>query len=215
MLAVSRRWVLAGAALLLSACGGSGSDTKPGSVPLSSESDIVYGKADAPLTLIEYVAITCGACGYFNNEVLSEIKPKYIETGKLKLITREVLYVPPAEVNLAAFAIARCAGDDKRNAVIDDLFENQTGILSAVRAGAGTQALQAVAARHGLDKAAFDTCIADPELKQTISDASDVAAGLGLGTPTLYLNGRELKGGTARTVEGLTEILESELARRE
>jgi len=214
MLSMTRRFAIAGAVFLLSACGG-GNEVKPGQVPLSSESDIVYGDADAPLTLIEYAAVTCGACGYFNNEVLSDIKEKYVETGKLKIITREVLYVPPAEVNLAAFAIARCAGEENYSKVLDDLFENQTGILSAVRAGAGTQALQAVAARHGLNKTAFEACIANPEIKQTISDVSDVAAGLGLGTPTLYLNGRELKGATARTLEGLSEILDAELARRE
>ena len=215
MLSVSRRIALAGVAFFLAACGGSGSQTPPGQIPLSAESDIIYGEADAPLTLIEYAAITCGACGQFNNDVLSEIKTRYVDTGKLKLITREVLYVPPAEVNLAAYAIARCAGDDKRQAVIEDLFENQTGILSAVRAGAGAQALQAVAARHGLDKAAYDACTSDPELKQTISDVSTVAGELGLATPTIYLNGRELKGVTARTVEGLAEILDAELAKSE
>jgi len=184
-------------------------------VKLSAPSDIVLGKADAPLTLIEYAALTCGACGGFNNQVLGEIKTKYVETGKLKIITREAIYVPPAEVNLAGFAVARCAGDEKYYDVLDDFFKNQTGILSAVRAGAGNQALQAVAARHGLDKAAYETCIADPEIKQTITDVSAIAEELRLGTPTLYLNGRELKGGSARTVEGLSELLDAELAKTE
>ena len=206
--------ILSGALFILGACGG-GSDTEPGTVPVSAPSDIVYGNADAPLTLIEYAALTCGACGGFNNQVLSEIKPKFVDTGKLKIITREVLYVPPAEVNLAGFAVARCAGDDKYYDVLDDFFQNQTGILSAVRAGAGNQALQAVAGRHGLDKAAYEACIADPETKQTITNVSAVAEGLRLATPTLYLNGRELKGATARTAEGLAELLEAELAKTE
>lgn len=209
-----RGLALSGVLLCVAACGG-GETTKPGTVPASAPSDIVYGKADAPLTLIEYAALTCGACGAFNNQTLSEIKTKYVETGKLKIVTREVLYVPPAEVNLAGFAMARCAGPEKYNLVIDDIFQNQTGILSAVRAGAGNQALQAVGARHGLDKAAYEACIADPEIKQTITDVSAVAAELNLATPTLYLNGRELKGASARTAEGLAELLDAELAKSE
>jgi len=214
MLVKLRGLVVSGALVVLAACGGSDAP-QPGTVPASAPTDIVYGKADAPLTLIEYAALTCGACGAFNNEVLSEIKPKYVDTGKLKIITREALYVPPAEVNLAGFAVARCAGDAKYYDILDDFFQNQTGILSAVRAGAGNQALQAVAGRHGIDKAAYEACIADPEIKQVITDVSAVAEQLRLGTPTLYLNGRELKGGSARTAEGLAELLDAELAKSE
>ena len=215
MFEYSRRLVLTGAFLLLAACGG-GADEKPGTVPLSSPSDIPYGSADAPVTLVEYAALTCGACGYFNNSVLSEIKSDYVDTGKVKIVTREMLYPAPVEINLAGFALARCAGDDKHHDVIDDIFQNQTGILSAVRAGAGSQALQAVAERHGLDKAAFDACIADPEIKDQITAVATAAQNAGVTrTPTLFLNGRELKGASAQTAEGLAEILDAELAKSE
>ena len=214
MLDVTRRLVLAGAAILLTACGG-GNETKPGQIPLSAETDIIYGEADAPLTLIEYAAITCGACGQFNNAVLSEIKTQFADTGKLKVITREVLYIRPAEVNAAGFAVARCAGEDKYHAVIDDIFKNQAGLFSAIQAGGTNQFLTVVAKRHGLSEAEYEACINDVELRQTLADISQVAVELGLDTPTLFLNGRELKGSTARTVEGLTEILEAELARGE
>lgn len=214
MLVKLRGLGLAAVMLATAACGGGNQDPNPGSIPLSAPTDIVYGEADAPLTLIEYVALTCGACGAFHDQTMSEIKPKYVETGKLNVISREILFVPPAEVNLAGFAVARCAGDDKYYDVLDDFFQNQTGILSAVRAGAGNQALQAVAARHSLDKAAYDACIADPEITQMITKISEDAMAGGVGkTPTLYLNGRELKGASAQTAEGLAELLDAELAR--
>ena len=216
MFVMLRRTFLAGALLALSACGGGEPDITPGSIPLSVETDIVLGSADAPVTLIEYAALTCGACGAFNNNVLSEIKPNYVDTGKLKIITREVLFVPPAEVNLAGFAMARCAGPDKYHDVLDDFFQNQTGILSAVRAGAGNQALQAVAGRHGLDKAAYDACIVDPEMEKMISEISRNASASGVSrTPTVYLNGRELTDSTALTAEGLAELLDAELTKGE
>ena len=207
---------LAAVLLVTAACGGGSPENSPGKIPASASTDIAYGDPNAPLTLIEYVAITCGACGSFYNQTMSEIKPKYVDTGKLKVISREILFVPPAEVNLAGFAVARCAGDDKFYDVLDDMFKNQTGILSAVRAGAGTQALQAVAARHGLDKAAYEACIADPDTQQIITKISEDATLGGVrATPALYLNGRELKGASARTAEGLAELLDAELAKSE
>ena len=214
MLGVTRRSVIAGAALLLTACGG-GNDTTPGSIPLSAETDIVRGNADAPLTLIEYAAITCGACGQFHNNVLSEIKPNYVDTGKLKIITREVLR-PPGVVDSAGFAVARCAGDDKYYDVLDDIFQNQIGLFSAIQAGGTNQFLTVVAGRHGLDAAAYEACINDQDLRQTLGEISTAGAEGGVrATPTLFLNGRELGGSTILTVEGLTEILDAELARRE
>lgn len=214
MLGVTRRSVMAGAVLLLAACGG-GNDTKPGKIPLSADTDIVRGDADAPLTLIEYASITCGACGQFHNNVLSELKPTFVETGKLKIITREVLR-PPGVVDAAGFAVARCAGDDKYYDVLDDIFQNQIGLFSAIQAGGTNTFLEVVAGRHGLDSAAYEACIGDQELRKTLGDISTAGAEGGVrATPTLYLNGRELTGSTAVTLEGLTEILEAELARGE
>lgn len=214
MLKLACRSFLAGAAFILAACGGGG-NTQPGIVPLSLETDIPYGKADAPITLIEYAALTCGGCGNFNNTVLSEIKPKYIDTGKVRLITREAIYVPPAEVNLAGFALARCAGPDKHHAVIDDIFQNQAGLISTIRAGGTNQFLQAVASRHGVDKEAYEACIADQEMKESILGVSELAQNLGFATPTLILNGRKLEGNTVYTAEGLAELLDAELAKSE
>ena len=187
----------------------------PGKIPLSSDTDIVLGSDDAPLTLIEYASITCGACGQFNNNVLSDIKEKFVETGQLKIITREVLR-PPGVVDSAGFAVARCAGDDKYYDVLDDIYQNQIGLFSAIQAGGTNQFLAVVAGRHGLDQSAYEACINDQDLRQTLGEISTAGAEGGVrATPTLFLNGRELSGSTALTVEGLTELLEAELARRE
>ena len=214
MLGATRRSVIAGAVFFLAACGG-GNDTKQGEIPLSADTDIVRGSADAPLTLIEYASITCGACGQFHNNVLTEIKPKYVESGQLKIITREVLRAPGV-VDAAGFAVARCAGDDKYYDVLDDIFKNQIGLFSAIQAGGTNQFLKVVAGRHGLDGAAYEACINDQDLRQTLGEISETGSKGGVrATPTLFLNGRELGGSTVLTAEGLAEILDAELARRE
>ena len=59
---------------------------KPGSLP-----DLVLGKADAPITIVEYASMTCGHCASFHNKVLPDVlKEKYIDTGKARLIMSRV-----------------------------------------------------------------------------------------------------------------------------
>jgi len=204
-------------ALALAACGGGEKAAGPtGSVPLSTPLDISIGADDAPITIIEYSAITCGACAGFNAGPLKRIKEDYVPTGKVRVVSREFL-LQPQEINLAGFAIARCAGDGQAYFdVLNDLFTNQAGILSAVRAGAGLQALEAVAARHGLDNAAFEACLANADVKKDINDVYRGAVEAGVNsTPTVYMNGRELITPESRTADGIAAILDAELALQE
>ena len=51
--------------------------------------DLVLGKADAPVTIIEYASMTCGHCANFHNKILPVLKEKYIDTGKVRLVFAE------------------------------------------------------------------------------------------------------------------------------
>ena len=90
---------------------------EPGPLP-----DVVVGKADAPVTIVEYASMTCPHCAAFAINTLPEIKKTYIDTGKAKLILREFPFDPRA---VAAFMLARCAPGDRREAMVDVLFEQQ------------------------------------------------------------------------------------------
>src|SRR5262245_57361125 len=55
--------------------------TKPGPLP-----EIVIGKNDAPVTIVEYADLTCPACAAFHTTVLPKLKEKYIDTGKVRIL---------------------------------------------------------------------------------------------------------------------------------
>src|SRR5215213_10434237 len=90
---------------------------RPGPLP-----DLVLGKADAPVTIIEYASMTCPHCATFHKTTYPALKEKYIDTGKVRFIFREF---PLDELAVAASMLARCVGGDKSMALIDVLFASQ------------------------------------------------------------------------------------------
>ena len=67
--------------------------------------------------------MTCPHCAAFQTTVLPELKTKYIDTGKARYILREF---PLDNLAVAAFMLARCAGNDRYFPMIDALFATQT-----------------------------------------------------------------------------------------
>src|SRR5262249_56043367 len=72
--------------------------------------EIVLGKEDAPVTIIEYASTTCTHCAHFYKVTFPELQKNYIDTGKVRYIFREF---PFNDLDLYAFMLARCAGNDK------------------------------------------------------------------------------------------------------
>jgi protein-disulfide isomerase len=89
---------------------------KPGALP-----ELSIGDASG-VPMIEYGSLTCPHCAAFSREVLPELKKDYIDTGKVRFIFREFSRNP---LDVAAFVLARCVGDDKAFAAIELLFSAQ------------------------------------------------------------------------------------------
>src|SRR5690242_10306505 len=84
--------------------------------------DRVLGKADAPVTVDEYVSLTCPHCAVFYNDVLPSLEKKYVDTGKVKFILHDL---PNSGIALKAAALARCMPEDEFYPFIRTLFKNQ------------------------------------------------------------------------------------------
>src|ERR1700743_3522172 len=71
--------------LITAAMAQSASDVaKPVSLP-----DMALGPANAAVTITEFASMTCPHCAAFNAEVFPKIKAAYIDTGKIRSISRE------------------------------------------------------------------------------------------------------------------------------
>jgi len=191
---ISRRFLIGSAAALM--CFPALADKAPaGKVSVdelmapNALPDVVEGKADAPITIVEYASMTCSHCAAFHRDVYPALKKNYIDTGKAKFILREFPLDPLAT---AAFMLARASGD-KRDAVVDLLFLQQKNWAFVDKPLDG---LSNVLKQTGLSEDAFKATLKDQQLYENVNKVRDRAAekfGISA-TPTFFVNGDKYSG---------------------
>lgn len=146
------------------------------------------GDPAAPVKVIEYADFQCPACGYFSQTLEPALDQSYIETGKVQLIFHD-FPLPQHGNAIPTAAAARCAGaQDAFWPMHDLLFGRQREWQSDHNI---QPRLTGYAAELGLDRAAFEQCMADPGLTSALEDAATESAQRGItGTPSFEVNGR-------------------------
>jgi protein-disulfide isomerase len=164
-------------------------------------SDRILGKAEAPITIIEYASLTCPHCAHFDVTVLPKLKEKWIDTGKAKLILRDYPLDEPA---LRAAMVARCAPADRFYPLIDTFFAQQEQWATSRDYRA---ALEKLVKLGGMSDKEFKACISDKKLEDQVAQSRLIASQqLGVdATPTFFINGKKFDG--APTVEAFDQAL--------
>ena len=159
------------------------------------------GKADAPVTIIEYASLTCPHCAAFDVEVLPKIKEKWIDTGKAKLVFRDFPLDPMA---LGAAMVAHCAGPQRYFGFLDAFFRTQT---TWARAANPAQALAQVAKLGGMGEKQFDECLNDGALRARILATQEEAQKKYevSSTPSFVVDGKLISG--SRTFDEFDQLL--------
>ncbi len=146
--------------------------------------DLWLGDAKAPVTMIEYASMTCSHCAAFYGETFPKLKSDYIEKGKVRFVLREFPLDPLAA---AAAMLARCSGD-KREAVVELLFQTQKGWAFVNNP---LEALTSTLKQTGMTQASFEACLNDQALFNKVDGVrSHAAQKFGINaTPTFFING--------------------------
>ncbi|MBK9078999.1 MAG: DsbA family protein [Hyphomicrobium sp.] len=169
--------------------------------------DVSVGSKDAKVTIVEYASMTCGHCQKFATSVFPQLKTKYIDTGKVRFISREF---PLDNLAAAASMLTRCAGGDKVFPMVETLFEKQADW--AFTSGNPVPKLFDIAKQAGFTQESFDKCLTDQKLLDNITNGRKRASEVfGVNaTPTFFINGKRLM--ETPTLEAFDKVIEPMLA---
>ena len=165
--------------------------------------DQVLGKADAPVTIIEYASTTCGHCADFHKTTLTEIKKNWIDTGKAKLIYRD-FPTGPAGLSTGASMIAHCAGPERYFGVLGLIMEQQDKWLGAKDP---LDMLKKIVRLAGLSATDVDACLQRQDLFDSIparAEHGNTQFGID-STPSFVINGKVAVG--AKSYDDMNKLL--------
>ena len=153
--------------------------------------DMAIGPATAPITVIEYSSLTCPHCAAFAENVFLMLRTKYIDTGKMRFVSREF----PLDVKAAAASmLARCIAKDDAPRFFEvtmTMFHRQQEMVEHT-----TDTLTDIGGKYGLSQQDVESCVKnDASLDKLQADQNFAYRQLKVGaTPTFFINGDMVKG---------------------
>lgn len=146
------------------------------------------GRADAPVTIVEFSDYQCPFCRRHFASTVPQLKTDYIDPGKVRYVFVDNP-LPSHRYAADAAEAAHCAGDqDKYWEMHDHLFENQHRITP--------DNLTTFAQEVGLDTKAFTACMEGGRHEAEVEAGRRLAAGArATGTPSFVI-GKTMPDGT-------------------
>ena len=140
----------------------------------------VLGRADAPVTLVEFTDLECPFCRSFHVGAFERLKREYIDTGKVRFVTRDFPLEIHPNARSAALAV-RCAGEQGK-------FWEMRHSVTLNASSLGPMTYDRLAGELGLDASRFTACIAanryQGEIEKDMTEALKVGVS---GTPSFVL----------------------------
>jgi protein-disulfide isomerase len=157
--------------------------TPPPAALAAPEVDIaglpVLGRADAPVTVVEFMDFECSYCQAFAKETFPALKAAYVDTGKVRWVAHDFPLVRHPRARPAA-TVAACAGEQGKFWEMHDAML-RTALLREEDFAARAREL-------GLDAAALEACRDRADHAERLDRAVAVGRGIGVaGTPTFLV----------------------------
>lgn len=148
------------------------------------------GQKDAPVVMVEFTDFQCPFCKRFHDTVFPDLVKKYVDTGKLRIVSRNLPLPFHQNAQPAALAAACANQQGKFWPMRERLFAKNDSLTTSNILGAAEGA--------SLDLAKFKTCWEGKEFEAAVKKDSDEAGSVGItGTPSFVVgkpNGDKLHG---------------------
>lgn len=206
-----RRTLLALALVILAPSAGlaqSADEHVHGPLPPVTAEDRALGSADAPVTVIEYASFSCPHCADWHRDVFPVLKTRYIDTGRVRLVFRDLPTSPP-QLSYPAAMIAHCAAPERFFDVATAFFDGQAAVRSALQAGGDAREwFIAGAMQSGRLPEEIVACATSEEAGEALQARAEAASAAGVhGTPSFFVNGQAVADGSIETLSAAIEAV--------
>ncbi|MGA8541795.1 MAG: thioredoxin domain-containing protein, partial [Terriglobales bacterium] len=143
------------------------------------------GRDDAPVTIVEFTDYQCPFCRKYHTETFAELKKNYIDTGKVRFVSRDLPLSFHANAEKAAEA-AWCAGEQNKYWQLRDTMIDNSSDLSS-------DAIVKYAQTNGLEMASFKACAQAEKYKLEIEKGMADAGTVGISATPSFVIGKTTK----------------------
>lgn len=98
----------------------------------TADGGLLIGNPEAPIKVIEFASLTCGACAAFSADSGAELKKDFIDTGRVSFELRHFLRNP---IDLLAASAIQCAPPERQYALASNIFANQAELFAGAETG--------------------------------------------------------------------------------
>ena len=153
----------------------------PQRVQVKLGKEFSLGRADAPVTVVEFNDLQCPFCARFHASTFPDIKKNYIDTGKVRFINRDLPLDDLHPQAIRAANAARCGGEQNKYWEVAAKIIENSGSLSP-------QSIDQYAKQVGVDMVKFQSCMESGRHLDAIRESATAARALGVtGTPSFVI----------------------------
>ena len=154
---------------------------------------IVVGSDDAAVKIKIFSSLTCPHCANFHIKVVSEIKKKYVKSGKVQLI---FIDFPLDQAAFNASKLLHCLDQKKQITFLDTIYENQSKWTAGSEISEINNNLKKIVKNLGINATQFDKCLNDEAIEDKILNSRiDGHKKYSINsTPTIIINGKKFEG---------------------
>ena len=164
-----------------------------GSDDLEETKLISIGNNDAPVKIKVFSSFTCPHCANFHLNVISEIKKKYVDSGKVKIT---FIDFPLDLAALNASKIIHCVEKNLQMKVMDLIYENQSNWAVGNTIEEINENLKKIVTTIGINSDKIDKCFFDENIENIVLNSrinGDKKYSIS-STPTIIINEKKYKG---------------------
>ena len=137
--------------------------------------------------------MTCPHCANFHINIVSEIKEKYVETGKVQLI---FIDFPLDQAAFNASKLLHCLDKKKQLIFLDTIYKTQNKWTSGSSINDINKNLKKIVDNLGINSTQFDKCLINEVVSDKIlSNRIDATKKYSIeSTPTIIINEKKFEG---------------------